>query len=359
MTAKNNCELLNAPNRVTRILAITLGGLGDAILFSPVLKALRLRYPTTKIELLLASKFAESAYRNCREVDNIHVIMQNQKNNLNKAIDIINFALKTRLNGKFDIAVFAIGLNSIISKILKFFGDISVVYNASANNLNYTDLDCNLNLAKVFYYDISPEDVFIPITEESESEAEKALEKNSICLENDRLVAVYPSVSLWHRPRWELFKLLKVIYELKKYYSNIRFVTVGSAMEGAEWRKIDVDHLVDANLSGKLSILGTASLLKRCLLSICNDGGIMHVAGAVRCPVVAIMPNTPANYHPPGEKTKIIHPNISCAIRCYPNRPKNCKTANCIEDITVAEVFKACIEILDCNESIDKTNIKR
>ena len=111
-------------------------------------------------------------------------------------------------------------------------------------------------------------------------------------------------------------------------------------------QKIDKDKVADANLAGKLSILGTASILQRCHLSICNDGGIMHVAGAVNCPVVAIMPNTPASYQPPGEKTVIIHPNLPCAVKCKPNRPKSCEIPYCLDEISEEQVANACLQSL-------------
>ena len=64
--------------------------------------------------------------------------------------------------------------------------------------------------------------------------------------------------------------------------------------------------MTDANLAGKISIPAVAAILSKASLAIGNDGGIIHVAGAVGCPLVAIMPNTPSSYRPAGRKTKII-----------------------------------------------------
>ena len=104
---------------------------------------------------------------------------------------------------------------------------------------------------------------------------------------------------------------------------------------------------MDANLAGKLSILGSASLLSKCSLTIGNDGGLMHVAGAVGCPLVVVMPNTPLSYRPPGKNVKIIHSMHACCSGLYPHRPKDCKKPKCIEDISVEAAFKACKEILE------------
>ncbi len=117
-------------------------------------------------------------------------------------------------------------------------------------------------------------------------------------------------------------------------------------MEGKEWDSIDSDGIADANLAGKLSILGSASVIKKCALVIGNDGGLMHVAGAVGCPLVAVMANTPISYRPPGENTTVIHSKLGCCNGIYPNRPKDCSSPKCTEAIKIKEVYEACIERL-------------
>lgn len=331
---------------MNKILAVSIGGLGDTILFSPILKALRNSYPRAQIELLVANRLAQEVYSFAKEVTRVTFINFDRSSPLLKAASLIPFIFKARLNGKFDIGLFATGLNPKLGKLMKTAGIVREIVGAPDVHACSVDLDCNVKLAKVFDSNISPNDVFIPITEESENEAENALQKHRIALENDRLVAIYPSTSLWHRPRWKLSKLFKVIQVLKSNESNVHFVVVGSAADGIDWEKIDTENFVDANLAGQLSILGTASILKRCHLSICNDGGIMHVAGAVKCPIVAIMPNTPQSYRPAGPKTKVIQSIHKCCNGFYPKRPNSCITEKCTDDISVEEVVKACQEFL-------------
>ena len=346
MIDSNDKNPIEPAQKACRILAVTLGGLGDAVLFSPNLKALRRKYPDAEIEMLLSSRLAESAYRECKEIDSIQVLNTKQECKFGNALEIINYAFQSRKNGGFDIAVFATGLNPIISMLLKYAGNIRSTYKAPGFNPAVKDLSSNVKLAEKFDTDICQKDVFIPFTEESKNEAERVLKSHHIFLSDIRLIAVYPSKGFWHRPRWELAKLIEVIRVIKSHGLKARFVVVGSAEEGKDWEKVDKDRIVDANLAGKLSILGAASILKECSLSICNDGGIMHVAGAVNCPLVAIMPNTPYSYHPPGDKTTIIHSSLSCAINCYPNRPKNCTITKCTDEISSDRVAQACLRLL-------------
>jgi ADP-heptose:LPS heptosyltransferase len=332
---------------LNKILAVSIGGLGDTILFSPLLKALRKSYPCAHIELLVSNILAKETYSNAKEVSHVTYVDFNSSSPLLKATALIPFLFNTRLNGKFDIGYFATGLNPKFGRLIKIVGAIrDIAFAPSVPNFP-TDFDCNLELARSVNDRIDEQDIFIPEIKEAELEAGKILKENSLTFEGEKLIAVYPSNELVHRPRWELSKLIKVIQLIKNDGFKGKIVVVGSKNEGLEWAAIDKDNIADANLAGKLSILGSAEVLKKCSLTLGNDGGLMHVAGAVASPMVTIMANTPSSYRPPGNKVKMIQSNLNCCRGTYPNRPKECDLAYCAEDITVEEVFKACMEILE------------
>jgi len=335
-----------SPNNVNRILAVTIGGLGDAILFSPVLRALRFRYPQAEIELLLASRLAELAFAKASEINRTILINISQSLLPLRVAKFVPFALRSRIYGGFDIGVFSTGLNPKLSVFLKSAAGIRNISCAPNPPAYTTDLACNVALAQHFNINISERDVFIPLTKESRVEAKEVLERHNIPWDEKKIIAVYPSTDLWHRPRWELTKLKQVVMLLLKEGFEGKVVIIGSSKEGEEWDQIEAEQRGEINLAGKLSILGSAWLLKKSCLALCNDGGLMHVAGAVGCPLVVIMPNAPLSYRPPGQKTVVIHPKLSCADACYPRRPKICKISNCIDKITVEEVFQKCRNLL-------------
>ena len=80
------------PDKVSRILAVTIGGVGDAILFSPVLKALRSTYPDAYIEMLLSNHLSQAVYENGDEVDKIVTINLNCKFFLDNVSALIHYA---------------------------------------------------------------------------------------------------------------------------------------------------------------------------------------------------------------------------------------------------------------------------
>ena len=329
-----------------KILAVSIGGLGDTILFSPLLKALRGRFPMSSIDLMVASPLAEQIYKPAGEVDHVIHVNLNNFSPFIKMARILPYALKFRLSGGYDLAVFATGLNPRLKWYLKTVAAIKQIYSAPEPPSYNTDLACNLKLARRFSPTVSEKDVFIPIPESGMAEAERRLREIDYSKDREHLIALYPSTDLPHRPRWQLNKMLNVAKAIKKDLMNVKFIVVGSKQEGLEWEDIDTDNFADANIAGTISLLETAAIISQCSFILGNDGGLMHLAGAVQCPMVVIMPNTPSTYRPPGDNTTVIKSNLTCCAGRYPDRPSWCHEADCATDISEEAVYEACLNIL-------------
>ena len=344
----------NHMERNKRILAVTTGGLGDTILFSPVLKALKTISSPTHIEMLVTNPLVLEVYQSVKEISHITFIRSSKSSLLLKTAFMLPIALKYLLSGGFDIGLFATGLNPGLGPLFKFAGRVRNINFAPSHPAFETDLECNIALARRFNQNICKNDTFVPLTRKSTLEAKRVSEQYGVAWGDKKIVAIYPSKELKHRPRWKLKNLLRVIELLKLSGFEGQFVVVGSAGEGKEWAGVDSDCVADANLAGKLSILGSAAFIRQCALIIGNDGGLMHVAGAVNCPLVVVMTNTPFSYRPPGDNTKVIHSKLVCCEGLYPEIPRSCRVPRCAWDVTVDEVYYACKELIDQNTSNSK-----
>jgi len=336
----------STPRTARRILALSIGGLGDTILFSPVLKALRSRYPNAHIELLLSSQLARKAFAPVKEIDRIITANTYYSFLPAKAAVVLSYSFKSRLSGGFDIGVFATGLNPKLVSFLRIIGGIRRVYCAPKPPFHETDLGCNLILARRFDDNICEQDVIFPITKEALEEAQKELTRQNI-QDTSQILAVYPSHDFRHRPRWPIQKLVEVIKLLKKSSFKGKVVVIGSPEEGKQWESTDSSNIVDANLAGKLTISAVGALLSRCCLALGNDGGIMHVAGAVGCPLVDVMTNVPVSYRPPGLKTVVVKSSVQSPPWSQRYHLQPSEVARLTEAITVEEVFHACRELLE------------
>ncbi|OXE34732.1 lipopolysaccharide heptosyltransferase II, partial [Vibrio parahaemolyticus] len=66
-------------------------------------------------------------------------------------------------------------------------------------------------------------------------------------------------------------------------------------------------------LAGQTSLIEAVDLLAACKTVVANDSGLMHVAAAVGCNVVAVYGSTSPKYTPPlAEKVEMVHTDIDC-----------------------------------------------
>jgi heptosyltransferase-2 len=91
-------------------------------------------------------------------------------------------------------------------------------------------------------------------------------------------------------------------------------------------------------LAGQTSLIEAVDLLGACQTVIANDSGLMHVAAAVGCNVVAVYGSTSPKYTPPlSEKVEIVHTDIDCRP-CF-NRECEFKHLKCLTELSPNQVI--------------------
>ncbi len=102
------------------------------------------------------------------------------------------------------------------------------------------------------------------------------------------------------------------------------------------------------DLTGRLTFGQLGALLERCDLFIGHDTGAMHLAVAVGAPVVAIFgPSDPRMYGPYGKNSVTLWHDVGCNPCLLRGRwDAACRRFRCIEAVTVEEVWQAAITLL-------------
>lgn len=102
------------------------------------------------------------------------------------------------------------------------------------------------------------------------------------------------------------------------------------------------------NLCGRLSLSQTATLCHQATVLVGPDSGIAHLAVAVGTPAVVIFgPSDPAKWGPPltcGQAVSIALPCSPCSIFGY---TKPCKNYECMAGITADQITTAILQTLD------------
>ncbi|MFB3136535.1 MAG: glycosyltransferase family 9 protein, partial [Nitrospirales bacterium] len=108
---------------------------------------------------------------------------------------------------------------------------------------------------------------------------------------------------------------------------------IGDVVQGTAKHKL-------ISLIGQTSLMVLAGLMKRCALFIGNDGGPMHMAVAVGCPVVALFgPTDPMVWGPKGKQTAVLYKGLDCRDCFYPGCFRG--ESSCMKQISVDEVYEA------------------
>jgi len=104
-------------------------------------------------------------------------------------------------------------------------------------------------------------------------------------------------------------------------------------------------------LIGRTSLATSAAIMKRCDVVVTNDSGPMHVADAVGARLVAVFgPTDPRIVSPYGQPGSVLRAREKCAPcfdeSVFPNRMAECRHQRCMRNVKVDEVFAAVTDAL-------------
>ncbi|MCA3898877.1 lipopolysaccharide heptosyltransferase II [Vibrio vulnificus] len=97
-------------------------------------------------------------------------------------------------------------------------------------------------------------------------------------------------------------------------------------------------------LAGQTSLIEAVDLLAACHTVVSNDSGLMHVAAAVGCHVVAVYGSTSPKYTPPlAEKVEIVHTDIECRP-CF-KRECQYQHLKCLTELQPARIIRSIAQL--------------
>lgn len=147
--------------------------------------------------------------------------------------------------------------------------------------------------------------------------------------------ATYGSAKMWRSERFAALaqRLLK--------HADLSVLFLGGFKEG-EWIHALMDKTPGAvSFAGKTNLQEAAALMQRCAVVLANDSGPMHLAAAMKVPLVVLF--GPTKYEatgPMGEHT-LIHKRVACS----PCLLRHCPIDHrCMEQITVDRVYEAIVK---------------
>lgn len=290
-------------HHTNKILIIRPGGMGDAILLLPVLKAISKKFNHAEIDVLCeprnqdvfhAVPFVNKmlSYKNSRDLisvfrKNYDVIVDTEQSHFLSAI--VTRLLKADLKSGFRVN----GRQKMYTISTPYHHDVyeaELFWNLVAETLNFNEsFSWDFPYFKPVKNSVSP-DIFF---------------KKYVCVFTGASI----DERLWPEKFWA-----KVIDRLTQ--SGWKCVLLGGRKELDQCRTI-IEHCNTrniVNLCGQLTILETTSVLEKSSLLISTDSGILHLGVLSNIPTVSLFgPGIAAKWAPRGKHHCIINKNLSCS----------------------------------------------
>lgn len=336
---------------INKILAISTTGLGNLILYTPVLKILHQEFSSAYITLLVANPVCAALLEKSSFINEIIVIDKKRHQGLKffqllrqirqKKFDLV---ITSFLDKSFKVALFSFlsGAKYRLGYLNRIYG-LLYNYRTKIRDIKH-EIEYNLDLLRSIGIEIRSREEkspFIHLTPDGEKSADFFLGKNNI-YEQDLLIGIHPGggVDIGPTKRWpkEKFAVLGDMI-IEKYKAKI--ILVG----GKEERNIctEIARLMKYKpiiATGEVDIETTACLIKRCKVFVSNDSGLMHLAAAVKTKVVAIFgPTLFWKNYPWGEGNIVIRKDLPCSP-CYSYKKIVCNNPQCLKRIKVEEVLE-------------------
>ncbi len=333
------------PQGVRRILIRGTNWIGDAVLTLAALSAVRNSYPGARI-FILVKPWVADIFRLCPLVDEIIVY---ESPGIHEGI-----GGKLRLAGQlrsyeFDMAILL--QNAFEAALLARLAGIPVRagYNTDARGLLLTHaVPMRRELKKIhqaeYYLQMvqalgcgGPEKgPFLRLTAEDEKKAETLLRTFGL-QEQDLIIGMAPGATYGPAKKWRPARFGALAEKLAVEFGaqTLLFGSAGDRETAKEVQRCSRYPLID--LAGGTDLRTAVALMARCRLFISNDSGLMHVAGALNLPTIALFGSTnPVATAPIGERNIIVYHGVECS----PCLRETCPTDfRCLDGVTTEEVF--------------------
>jgi heptosyltransferase-3 len=354
-----------SPKKIKRfpasnILLIQLGDIGDVVLTTPTIRAVKANYPDARVSIMVRKPFGSLLAAD----SHLFEVVESTKPNgslANKLKEYLGFVFRLR-KARYDLVIdlrtgdrgaflsFLTGAKERVG----FRGSRSfwhsmmfttVIQDIHADPLaTHQGADQSLRVIRSIGIDIENSIPHLTIGGKDRERVIELLEELGPVL-NSAFATINPC-SRWKYKEWGYEKWGYVADYLWREY-KLSTVLVGAP----EDRKV-LDEIVDSrenhvfNLAGKTTLGELAALLSMSDLHLGVDSAAPHIAFAVGAPTVTVF--GPGNWSG-WTVTDNLHRVVTSAMICVPCNRKGCDDlghSRCIDELSVDSVIQSAVEVL-------------
>lgn len=341
-----------------KILLVRTDRLGDVVLSTPCIKAVRQAYPDTHIAMMI-QPYTEAVVTGNPYLDEVIVYDKYKKHK--SWLSSIFFALSLRRK-HFDAAIILHPTNRThiliwlagIRKRVGYKKNFSFLLTDKIEDIKRLGLKhevyYNLDMLKFLGIETREPELYLPLDKGYREKIDALLKPYGINSE-DNIITLHPGASCISK-RWPSPNFAKLADSLAKNYKfKIVFVAGTGKTNRSCLKSIESDMSEKGVfLSGVLSVPELAGLLKRSTIFISNDSGPAHIAAALKVKEVVIFGRAnkglgPVRWGPFGTESIILHKNVGCSTACLAHACR--RDFRCLKEIKVDDVLSAVKTLLN------------
>ena len=338
------------PSLVHRILVVSSTAIGDTILSTPAIRAVRERYPEARIVAFFNAKTLD-LFRNNPDVDEVVPYFGGYRRFL-RTVCLLR-------RHRFDLALIFHG-NEPQATPMAYLAGIPFIFkwpNTSENRFLLSNgspvrtwddfphaVDQRLAVAALAGCDPKRRPFVLPLSDSAREEAGRLFREEGIGSE-DLLVGFQAGASTLSR-MWFPDRFAELGRRLVREDPRLRLIFTGSPAERDYCLSIAREFGERAIVAaGRLPLSAVPFLVARLRVLVTGDTGILHMAAAVRTPVVGLFAvSDPSRSGPYFDLDR--HVIIKKPRTCVDCVSKRCTYQKCMEAIEVDEVCKAVMRVL-------------
>ena len=341
-----------SPGTPQKILIIRLSSIGDIILSTPFIRQVRIRFPNAQIDFVIKDIYKDLVKCN-PYINNLYNLQLNKNKSelttLRKKIekesyDIV-FDLHNNLRSNYLKRNIGAGsIHSIHKGKLK--QSLLVWFKINTYDRAIQIPERYFKVAREFGIKDDGEGLELYWDNEIKTSAKEKSNSFGINL-NEPIFGLAPGAGFYTK-RWPLKKFENLIDLVRQQY-KMQVVVFGGEEDIAIGSELKKNKNV-INLCGELSLLETAYLISKGKVLVSNDTGLMHMATAVKTPVLAIFGSTvrELGFFPYRSVSNVVENiNLTCRPCSHIGRNECPKDHfRCMEDISSEQVYKELVKFL-------------
>jgi heptosyltransferase-2 len=348
----NNMYPIQTEN-IRNLLIRSTNWIGDAVMTTPAIRAIRKRFPNSHVSLL-AKPWVMPVFENSEHIDRLLIYDDKGRH---KGI-FGKFRLARDLK-KYHFDAVILLQNAFEAALITFLARIPlrVGYNTDVRQLLLThavsctdeikkkhQTDYYLNIIRGIGMKEDNRELYLELNQRDRLRAEKTLLEQHLSLD-DKIFGINPGATYGPAKQWPLDRYAHLADKIQAFTGG-RIIIFGGPNDRNLGKKISqkMQHR-PIDLSGKTSLGEAMALIERCDLFITNDSGLMHVAAALDVPLIAVFGSTNSiTTGPLSQNSKIVQVPLECSPCLRPECPKG--HLNCMDQISVEMVFNVVKEKL-------------